>query len=267
MNRCRPISVTSTKCVSTGPIDIDYNVASYAEYLADKPGRFESIKEASSALQQVLNKLNVLYLDLELDDRYYEQAASNSRKHVFFVPWLEAWERAFTSMLARSRPQMTSDGRKAAMVLKAHHLVAEILAEVDLSVGASGWSAFSKKFTAIVNLAGAILQDTNPLDPSLNSRTEDSWRTSGVLVASTSSSLTFALGIVDPLYEVGVPKRSAKMCWTDRLPGSSSLSRSRFKEESARPLSNSSPARVSMVQLVSLESWQMLVTPPGVGCV
>lgn len=164
-----------------------------------KPTHFDDLHEARSSLENVLNKLTVFFLDLELDDKYYDLAVTNGEKHLLFRPWLGAWEQVFSELLARIQPHMSPNDRKAAMILKAHHLVAEILADVDLSLGELGWDAFHEKFAAIVNLASAVLDDTRRSDQSV---IEARWKTSGVFISSTSATLSFSLGIVDPLYEI-----------------------------------------------------------------
>lgn len=169
------------------------------QLVLSKPTDFENIHQARSSLEQVLNQLTIFFLDLELDDKYYDLAVTNGEKHLLFRPWVEAWEAAFSKLLARIQPRMGPDDRKAAMILKAHHLVAEILADVDLSLGELGWDAFHEKFAAIVNLAAAVLDDTRRSDRSV---IEARWKTSGVFISSTSATLSFSLGIVDPLYEV-----------------------------------------------------------------
>lgn len=77
-------------------------------------------------------------------------------------------------------------------MIQAHHLVCEILAEVDLTEGELGWDKFRPSFIAILDLAEAVLEDDpqskakQPADPSVAPKTQ----------------LCFSLGIVDPLYEV-----------------------------------------------------------------
>lgn len=93
----------------------------------------------------VLNRLTVFFLDMELDDQFYDLAISNAEKHLIFSPWLSAWEKAFSAYLSQNQPSLSAEDRRAAMVLKAHHLVAEILSDVDLSMGELGWDAFHDK--------------------------------------------------------------------------------------------------------------------------
>ncbi|KAK1820240.1 hypothetical protein LTR12_005391 [Friedmanniomyces endolithicus] len=164
-----------------------------------RPVHFSSLTEARSGLELVLNQLTIFFMDLELDDQFYDMAVSNSEKHLLFGPWLEDWEKAFSAFLLQQQASFDDRDRKAAMILKAHHLVGEILAQVDLSLGELGWDAFRPQFAAIVDLATAVLEDSNKSDVSV---IEARWKTGGVFISSTSATLSFTLGIVDPLFEV-----------------------------------------------------------------
>lgn len=93
----------------------------------------------------VLNQLTIFFLDMELDDQFYDLAISNAEKHLLFSPWLSAWEKALSTYLSDHQASLSLEDRRAAMILKAHHLVAEILANVDLSLGELGWDAFHEK--------------------------------------------------------------------------------------------------------------------------
>lgn len=178
----------------------DFNVIPNPQAVtASRPSTFNSMQEARSGLELVLNQLTVFFLDMELDDQLYDIAVANAEKHLLFSPWLADWENAFSDFLTREEGKLTPEGRKAAMILKAHQTVAEILAEVDLGLGEMGWDAFTSKFQAIVNLAAAVLQDTSTSDTSI---IEARWKTEGVFISAPTATLSFSLGIVDPLYEV-----------------------------------------------------------------
>ncbi|TKA27600.1 hypothetical protein B0A50_04432 [Salinomyces thailandicus] len=164
-----------------------------------RPTYLGDLGEARSCLETVMNQLTVFFVDLELDDRFYDMAVSNAEKHILFSPWLASWEQAFTALLTRRSSHFTSQDRKAAMVLKAHHLVAEILAGVDLALGEMGWDAFHAKFNAIVDLASVVLEGSTEADESV---IEARWKTGGAFISAPSATLSFSLGIVDPLYEV-----------------------------------------------------------------
>ena len=185
---------------SKGLMGKDFNVIPDPQAInANRPVEFHSIHEARSGLELVLNQLTVFFLDMELDDQFYDLAVSNAEKHLLFSPWLAAWERAFSAFLSKSEKKLSAEDRKAAMILKAHEIVAEILSEVDLSLGELGWDAFHDKFEAITNLAAAVLEDSKRADTSV---IEARWKTSGVFISAPSATLSFSLGIVDPLYEV-----------------------------------------------------------------
>ncbi|KAK3673122.1 hypothetical protein LTR78_006962 [Recurvomyces mirabilis] len=163
-----------------------------------RPTDFESMREAREGLELVLNQLTVYIMDLELDDNYYDMAVSNAEKELLFGPWLADWEKAFSAYLVNHQNEFTPIERKGAMILKAHHVFTEILAELDLSLGELGWDVFLPKFKAIVDLAEAALEDSKIGDLST---IEARWKTSGVFISSPAASLSFTLGIVDPLYE------------------------------------------------------------------
>lgn len=166
---------------------------------ARRPSHFTSLHEARSGLEIVMNQLTIFFMDLELDDHFYDMAVSNAEKHLLFASWLESWEMAFSAFLAQHQEDMTAQDRKAAMILKAHHLTAEIFAEIDLSLGELGWDAFDHKFTAIVDLATAVLEGSTQADTSV---IEARWKNAGVFISAAGTTLSFSLGIVDPLYEV-----------------------------------------------------------------
>lgn len=185
---------------SKGLLGKDFNVIpDPAAVSASRPSTFNSMQEARSGLELVLNQLTVFFLDMELDDKFYDIAVSNAEKHLLFSPWLADWESAFSDFLTREEGKLTPEDRKAAMILKAHQTVAEILAEVDLGLAEMCWDAFRDKFEIIVNLAAAVLKDTTTSDTSI---IEARWKTEGVFISAPTATLSFSLGIVDPLYEV-----------------------------------------------------------------
>ncbi|KAK3109606.1 hypothetical protein LTR53_016957, partial [Teratosphaeriaceae sp. CCFEE 6253] len=180
---------------SKGLMGKDLNIVQDLEaFERQRPVRFDTMTEARTGLELVLNQLTVFFMDLELDDRFYDMAVTNAEKHLLFD-----WEKAYTAFLLQHQTGFDETDRKAAMVLKAHHLVAEILAQVDLSLGEMGWDAFQDKFAAIVALAQAVLERSSQSDTSV---IEARWKRSGVFISSTAATLSFTMGIVDPLYEV-----------------------------------------------------------------
>ncbi|KAM0698397.1 hypothetical protein Q7P36_001864 [Cladosporium allicinum] len=157
-----------------------------------KPAYFETLQDARMALEKMIDQFSIFFLDLDLNDEFYDMVRGSPHNCVSQTVWLEAWEKAFSQLLSRKQAELTPSERRGAMVLKAHHLVCDILSKVDLSEGAPGWDRFHRSFTAIVDLAESVL-GTNP--QSITSHPKDS---SGTL----STKLCFSLGILDPLYEV-----------------------------------------------------------------
>lgn len=83
-----------------------------------KPVRFEKLREARMALEQVINRLSIFFLDLDLNDNFYDLVCANSEKFLTFAPWLKAWEQAFSEFLARTQSEMTATQLKGARTLK-----------------------------------------------------------------------------------------------------------------------------------------------------
>lgn len=152
-----------------------------------KPVHFETLREARAALESVINRITLLFMNLDLNDNFYDLVCSNAEKFLTFAPWLKAWESAFSQLLVRKQPVLTQKERKGAMILKAHHIVCEILSNVDLSEGELGWDKFQRDFAAVINLAAAVLEDDRSVETGQQ---------------SPKTELCFSLGIVDPLYEV-----------------------------------------------------------------
>jgi hypothetical protein len=77
---------------SKGLMGKDFNVIPDSQAInANRPSKFNSLNEARSGLEMVLNQLTVFFLDMELDDMFYDLAVSNAEKHLLFSPWLAAW--------------------------------------------------------------------------------------------------------------------------------------------------------------------------------
>lgn len=152
-----------------------------------KPVHFETLRDARSSLEPVINWLSPLYLDLDLNDELYGVVCSNSDAFLSFGPWLIAWEEAFSKILVRRQATLSPKEREGAMALKAHHLVCVILSNVDLSAGEAGWDQFHQEFTAIVDLATATLEGNQPTEP---------------VPPTAKTELCFNLSIADPLHEV-----------------------------------------------------------------
>jgi len=162
-----------------------------------QPTLFSSLEEASSELEGMLNQLRSTSMDLEA----YEHgiAVSNAEQRLLFSPRLANWEQAFSVFLATQSSALTSEDRKDAMILKANHLLAEILAAVNPSPGEFGWNVFEAKFAAIVDLAAAVLGDSEHSGPSA---TDAGSQTGEPSETGSTATLSPSLGIFDPLYEV-----------------------------------------------------------------
>lgn len=159
---------------------------------APKPEYFEALQDAQVALEKKRNQLLIFFLDLDLGDDFYNMVRDSPHQRLSLTVWLEAWEQAFSQLLAREQAELTPSERRGAVVPKAHHLVCEILSNVTLSEGALGWENFHQSFTAIVDLAESALGRGS------NSIKSHSKHPSGTPCTKLCSSLD----ILDPLYEV-----------------------------------------------------------------
>jgi hypothetical protein len=153
---------------------------------------FETLQEARISLAGMINQHSIFFLDLDLNDDFYEMIRNSATRCSSQAAWLEAWERAFSQLLARKQTKLTPSERRGAMVLKAHHLVCEILSNVDFSKGTLGWDRFQSSFTAIADLAEAVLEAS----PESTTSRSDGYS------SNAGTKLCFSLGILDPLYEV-----------------------------------------------------------------
>lgn len=161
-----------------------------------KPKHFETLHDARVSLELVATVASVMFLDLELDDGLYNVAASQTDMNTVFRPWLQAWEGAFSRLLAATLETMSPADHKAAMVLEANALVVHVFSNVDLSRDELGWVLFHDKFRAIVDLAAAVLEDGSSKQPSLPQRPHASF------ISSTNVEHAFSLGIIVPLCQV-----------------------------------------------------------------
>jgi hypothetical protein len=102
---------------------------------APKPEYFETLQDAQVALEKKRNQLSMFFLDLDLNDDFYNMVRDSPHQCLSQTAWLEAWEQAFSQLLARKQAELTPLERRGAMVLKVHHLVCEILSNVTLTEG------------------------------------------------------------------------------------------------------------------------------------
>ena len=116
-------------------------------------------------------------------------AISMAEKHLRYAPWFSRWEASFTAFLSVERPFMTNMDLKRAMVLKANHLVATMLASVDQSAGPAAYDLYEQEFRAIVDLAREVLATFScPPLPTLSPG------------QSGTPYLSFSLWVTDPLW-------------------------------------------------------------------
>ena len=166
------------------------------------PTAFSSLGEARAGLEVGMSTLaNFLaYLGAEAaEHRFYDVVVANAEKHLVLRPWLDEWERVFSEFLDKHSASLSARDRKGAMVLKAYHIVAEIVCDIDLSLGEMAWDSCHDKFAAVLDLATAILEGSKQADVSV---IEARWKSSGVFISAPSATLSFSLDIVDPLYQV-----------------------------------------------------------------
>lgn len=85
-----------------------FNAVPYAGAINEQhPTLFTSLQEARSGLETVINQLTIFFVDLDLDDHFYDMAVSNAEKHLLFSLWLESWEKAFTAFLHEHRSTLS----------------------------------------------------------------------------------------------------------------------------------------------------------------
>lgn len=93
---------------------------------APKPAYFETLQNARISLEKMLNRLSIFFLDLYLNEDFYNMVRDSPDDCISQTAWLKAWEQAFSQLLVRKQVELTPSERQVAMVLKAHHLVCEI---------------------------------------------------------------------------------------------------------------------------------------------
>jgi len=116
---------------------------------------------------------------------------SMAEKSLRYAPWFSHWERAFSSWLVENRRYMSNMDLKRAMVLKANHIVATLLATADQSIGPTAYQDYDEEFRAIVNLSREVLAAFScPPLPTLNPG------------EGGKTYLSFSLWVTDPLWMV-----------------------------------------------------------------
>lgn len=153
--------------------DHDTHVPASEQIRKRMPTYFETLHDARLALDLIQERLKTFTAEDDLNSARRDPIAMTVEKRSYFGPLLDAWERAFSQFLARNSTTIAPDERRRAMVLKSHHIVAEISANVDVSRGASGWAGFRERFNTIVDLATAVLEDSGLFDRSITRRVMD----------------------------------------------------------------------------------------------
>jgi hypothetical protein len=121
-----------------------------------------NLDQAHATLQLCSNKLKTHFRKLLETDPASVEALSILTEMRRFRPWLEQWEKAFSSFLATAMPTLAQADVKKCRVLKANHLSTLILASIS-GVRDVDFEPFVADFKAIVGLAAAILDaETTP---------------------------------------------------------------------------------------------------------
>lgn len=176
--------------------------------LPPRPGRelpmpllrtIRNLDQARAALQLCLDKLKRHFGRLHEADPMSMDAIAVLGEMRRLRPWLEQWEKAFSTYLAIAIPSMAQEDLKKSRVIKANHLCSMVLASTS-GVRDVDFECFLSEFRAIVGLAGAILEGTSNPDPT------------PILMQHARESLSgipAAMNIADPL-------RVVVCCCTDR---------------------------------------------------
>ena len=102
-----------------------------------------------------------------------------------FQIWLEHWELAFTAFLSNAMASMTGEDITHSRILKANHLACGIVAS---DPGTAAFDVFEAEFSAIVELAGAVLRSRQLADSAQESRS-----------STESPTMTTTLDVKEPL--------------------------------------------------------------------
>ncbi|QIX01155.1 hypothetical protein AMS68_006672 [Peltaster fructicola] len=159
------------------------------------PVIFDSLKHAADTLQPVEGRLSSLILDIESHDQATVTPFSQDAYRRNCRTWLSDWEKAFAAYLSQSIVIMTGEELKAAWTLKAHHLIAETFAAVQLTEAQLDWSVFTAGFVAVLQLATEVVKD-------LPSHHVPSTQSSRANSLDKFQSALPEISILDPVYEV-----------------------------------------------------------------
>ncbi|KAM0716571.1 hypothetical protein Q7P37_008016 [Cladosporium fusiforme] len=124
-----------------------------------------NLDQANATLQLCSNKLKTHFRKLLETDPASVEALSILTEMRRFRPWLEQWEKSFSTFLATAMPTLAQPDVKRCRVLKANHLSTLILASIS-GVRDVDFEPFVADFKAIVGLAAAIMDTATTPDVS-----------------------------------------------------------------------------------------------------
>ncbi|KAF2773717.1 hypothetical protein EJ03DRAFT_264433 [Teratosphaeria nubilosa] len=148
-----------------------------------------SLDHAHNTLHTALNSVMRFMQGFHSSASRDHVAVTMAEKYLRYAPWFTSWEQAFTRFLSDQSEIMNNMDLKRAMVLKANHLVGNMLASVDQSAGPGAYDAYEAEFKAIVDLSREVLASFScPPLPTLSGGT------------SGTPYLSFSLWVTDPLW-------------------------------------------------------------------
>ena len=121
--------------------------------------QFNRIADARVSLERAIASLVVVCSSLERNHTPNNIVAVD-KVRAGYSTWLERWDREFSAFLARERQTLGKEGVDGCRLLKAHQIATSTLANVNYGKGEGVWSAFAPKFTVILELIAAILEDS-----------------------------------------------------------------------------------------------------------
>jgi hypothetical protein len=83
---------------------------------APQPAYFDTLHAARVSLEKMINHSSIFFLDLDLNEDFYEMVRDSPHKCLSLTALLEAWEQAFSRLLARK--ELRPSEQKSAMVLE-----------------------------------------------------------------------------------------------------------------------------------------------------
>lgn len=121
-------------------------------------GIIHNLEHANCILHVVYSNLLIYHQHLaSYVGHLVDLSTSATQKHLRFTPWLSKWEQAFATFLFNYSTFLAHEDMQKAKVLKANHLLCNILAQVDTTTSPAAWEQFTSEFKAIFDLATAVL--------------------------------------------------------------------------------------------------------------